>query len=70
VRAAIYARMSTDKQNEQSPDDQIAYCRRFAERQGWALVESLVVAEAGISSASRLNRPGLFGLVEQAALRR
>jgi DNA invertase Pin-like site-specific DNA recombinase len=59
--------MSTDKQNEQSPDDQIAYCRRFAERQGWAVVESLVVAEAGISGASRHNRPGLLDLVERIA---
>ena len=33
MRAAIYARMSTDKQADTSPDDQIARCREYAERE-------------------------------------
>jgi DNA invertase Pin-like site-specific DNA recombinase len=36
MRAAIYARMSTDKQSADSPADQIARCREFAERRGCA----------------------------------
>jgi len=63
VRAAIYARMSTDKQSDTSPEDQIARCREYAERQGWRVLESAIVAEAGISGASRHNRPGLLGLM-------
>src|SRR5262245_61874950 len=63
MRTAIYARMSTDKQSETSPEDQIARCREFAQSRGWIVVEELVVAEAGISGASRHNRPGLLGLI-------
>jgi DNA invertase Pin-like site-specific DNA recombinase len=63
MRAAIYARMSTDKQSADSPADQIARCREFARARGWKVVEALVVSEAGISGASRHNRPGLLELV-------
>ena len=66
-RAAIYARMSTDKQSDASPEDQIARCRDYAAGQGWHVVESCVVAERGISGASRHNRPGLLGLIERMA---
>ena len=59
-RVAIYARMSTDKQNADSPADQIARCHQFAEREGWKVV--LVEQDAGISGASRHNRPGLLAL--------
>lgn len=62
-RAAIYARMSTDKQNQQSPADQVRECRRFAERQGYDVVADLVFEEAGISGASRHNRPLLLELI-------
>ncbi len=63
TRAAIYARMSTDKQNERSPADQVRECRRFAERDGYDVVPELVFEEAGISGASRHNRPRLLELV-------
>jgi DNA invertase Pin-like site-specific DNA recombinase len=55
--------MSTDKQSADSPADQIARCREFAAGRGWQVVESLVVSEAGVSGASRHNRPGLLDLV-------
>lgn len=67
MRAAIYARMSTDKQADTSPEDQIARCREYAVGQGWCVAEDLVIAERGISGASRHNRPGLLGLVERLA---
>jgi site-specific DNA recombinase len=63
-RVAIYARMSTDKQSPQSPDDQIRECRRFATSKGWVISESLIVTEAGVSAGSRHNRPGLTRLLE------
>ena len=67
MRAAIYARMSTDKQSADSPADQVARCRDFAAARGWHVVEDLVVTEAGISGASRHNRPGLLELVARIA---
>jgi DNA invertase Pin-like site-specific DNA recombinase len=63
TRAAIYARMSTDKQNERSPADQVRECRRYAERQGYDVVPELIFEEAGVSGASRHNRPRLLELV-------
>lgn len=62
MRAAIYARMSTDKQSAASPEDQIARCRAFASREGWEVV--LVLSDAGVSGASRHNRPGLLSLMD------
>ena len=63
MRAAIYARMSTDKQNDASPADQVRECRRFAERAAATWCRVLVFEEAGISGASRHNRPRLLELV-------
>jgi site-specific DNA recombinase len=37
IRAALYARYSTDKQREASIEDQARNCRRIAEREGWQL---------------------------------
>jgi len=37
--AAIYARISTDRQNPLSPQDQIRKCREYAERQGIAIAQ-------------------------------
>jgi DNA invertase Pin-like site-specific DNA recombinase len=59
--------MSTDKQSADSPADQVARCREFAARNGWRVVEDLVVVEPGVSGASRHNRPGLLGLFNRIA---
>ena len=54
-RAAIYVRVSTDKQ---TIDNQVAALRQIAERRGWAVVEQY--SDAGISGAKgRDGRPGL-----------
>jgi site-specific DNA recombinase len=50
IRAAIYARYSSDLQDARSIDDQVALCRRHAERHGWTIVE--VYADREISGAS------------------
>ncbi len=63
MRAAIYARMSTDKQSADSPADQIARCREFAVTRGWTVAEELIVEDAGISGASRHARPQFLGLM-------
>ena len=54
-RAAIYVRISTDKQ---TVENQIRELRQIAERRGWEVVEEY--RDAGTSGAKgRENRPGL-----------
>ena len=67
MRAAIYARFSTDKQRDASIADQVEVCRRYIERQGWTLVE--VYDDAALSGASRF-RPGFQKLLQDAEARR
>jgi DNA invertase Pin-like site-specific DNA recombinase len=43
-RAAIYARYSSDKQNERSIDDQVAFCRVIAERAHYQVSGSIATA--------------------------
>ncbi len=62
-RVAIYARYSSDNQRDASIEDQIAVCRRYAERQGWTVVDWY--ADRAISGASLL-RPGIQSLMEDA----
>ena len=58
-RAVIYARYSTDLQNPLSIDDQVALCRKVAERQGWDIVG--VESDPAISGA-RSDRAGFQAL--------
>ncbi len=39
MRAAIYARYSTDKQREASIEDQYRNCEKYAQREGWAIIK-------------------------------
>lgn len=40
MRAAIYSRVNTDRQNESSIADQVRVCSEYADRQGgWQVVE-------------------------------
>ncbi|AQR61860.1 hypothetical protein BZG35_09505 [Brevundimonas sp. LM2] len=64
MRAALYARYSSDLQNAASLQDQFASCRLFAERQGVEVVASY--QDAAISGASTANRPGLQALMAGA----
>lgn len=63
MRAAIYARYSTDLQSEASIEDQMRLCQRIAAQHGWIVVQSY--ADAGISGASLL-RPGYQQLMTDA----
>ena len=62
-RVAIYARYSSDNQRDASIEDQVAVCRRYAERQGWTVVDWY--ADRAISGASLL-RAGIQSLMEDA----
>src|SRR6267154_2681967 len=64
-RAALYLRVSTDKQTVQNQELQL---RQVAERRGWEVVE--VYDDAGISGAKgRADRPGLDQMLKDASRR-
>jgi DNA invertase Pin-like site-specific DNA recombinase len=50
IRAGIYARVSTDKQDA---DNQIAQLRAFAEQQGWEIVDEFVDMVSGSGKKAR-----------------
>src|SRR5215469_10863329 len=65
-RAAIYVRVSTDKQ---TVENQVAALRQIAERRGWQVVEQY--HDAGISgSKGRDGRPGLDQMLKDASRRK
>jgi DNA invertase Pin-like site-specific DNA recombinase len=65
-RAAIYVRVSTDKQ---TVENQVRELRQIAERRGWEVVEQY--SDAGISgSKGRDERPGLDAMLKDAQRRR
>jgi DNA invertase Pin-like site-specific DNA recombinase len=65
-RAAIYVRVSTDKQ---TVENQLGELRQIAERRGWETVEEH--HDAGISGAKgRKDRPGLDRMLKDAQRRR
>jgi DNA invertase Pin-like site-specific DNA recombinase len=64
MRAALYARYSTDNQSDTSVEDQLVLCRRFAEKVGARVVHEY--SDAAISGQAIGNRPGVRALVEAA----
>ncbi len=63
MRAAIYARYSTDLQSASSIDDQVRLCRERLERDGHELVK--VYSDRAVSGAT-LIRPGVQLLMQDA----
>jgi len=57
LKAALYARYSTDKQRETSIEDQLRAARARAEREGWAIVATYTDEEVSGSTPVAL-RPG------------
>ncbi|WP_369528788.1 recombinase family protein [Shimia thalassica] len=53
MRAAIYARYSTDMQSDASIEDQHRLCLRLIEDNGWR--ESETYSDRGLSGASHLR---------------
>src|SRR6516165_2901276 len=65
-RAAIYVRVSTDRQ---TIENQVRELRQIAERRGWQVIEQY--SDAGISGAKgRDGRPGLDQMLKDAQRRR
>src|SRR5579862_4866410 len=64
IRTAIYARYSSDKQDARSIDDQVALCRRHAERNGWTIVQ--IYSDREVSGASVHGRSGYEQMLTDA----
>ena len=67
LRAALYARYSTDLQSEKSIEDQLDFCRTLAARGGYTVVRTY--HDRAISGASTVNRPGFLRLMADAKRR-
>jgi site-specific DNA recombinase len=66
MRAAIYARYSSENQREASIEDQIEVCRRYAAQHGFEVVT--IFDDKAISGSDR-NRPGFQALLAAARKR-
>ena len=64
TRVAVYSRYSSSQQRDESADDQITLCRRYADAQGWTVVG--VFEDRAISGASIKRRPGFLKLLAAA----
>jgi site-specific DNA recombinase len=69
MRAAAYARFSSDLQRETSVDDQIRTAREYADAREWHLDPAFIFTDYGISGASIVGRPGLQALLAAAERR-
>src|SRR5258708_34546833 len=64
MKAALYARFSTDLQRATSIEDQFRNCRKRAEVEGWTVVATF--ADAAMTG-SDANRPQYRAMLEAAA---
>ncbi|MDQ2067928.1 recombinase family protein [Xinfangfangia sp. CPCC 101601] len=64
LRAAIYARFSTNLQSDRSIDDQFTLCRFFADQRGYSVVQ--IYSDAAKSGASIFDRDGLRQMLKDA----
>ncbi|MCA1433114.1 recombinase family protein [Bradyrhizobium sp. BRP20] len=67
IRAAIYARFSSDRQKDRSIDDQIALCRDLCAREGMAVISTF--EDRAMSGSAAINRPGFQALMQAAETR-
>ena len=66
MRCACYARYSSDLQRETSIDDQLAVARRYADQQGWTVLDEHVYRDEGVSGISLDGRAGIQALLAAA----
>ena len=66
LRAAIYARRSTDEHQAASLDVQIEEAKRYIERRGWTVAAEHVYREDAVSRAEFKKRPALIAMINAA----
>ena len=66
MRCAIYARYSSDLQRQTSIDDQLAVARRYADQQGWTVLDVHTHTDEAVSGSSLDGRPGIHALLAAA----
>ena len=64
IRAAVYARFSTELQDERSIEDQVTLCREYSAREGLDVVTTF--SDHARSGASVYGREGLLSLMKKA----
>lgn len=64
-RAALYARFSSDRQNERSIDDQIAGGREYCQRENFTV--AAIFIDRAISGAAAVNRPDYQAMIAKAS---
>ena len=64
MRVALYARYSTNMQNERSVEDQFAACEARCENEGWTIAARY--HDRAMSGSSMARRTGLLDLLEAA----
>ena len=70
MRAAIYARRSTDEHQAESLDVQVENAKRFIASNGWELTADGIFIDDAVSRAEFKKRPGLVALLNAAKDRR
>jgi len=65
MRAAVYARYSSENQRPESIEDQVAACRRLARERGFAILDDHIYSDQAQSGARR-DRLGLSALIAAA----
>ena len=64
IKAALYARYSSENQSVASIEDQLRICREHAAQKRWKVVGTY--HDAAISGASVILRPGMQALLQDA----
>jgi DNA invertase Pin-like site-specific DNA recombinase len=67
MRAALYARRSTEDARAVSVTRQVAHAREFAEKSGYTVDEDHIFVDDGVSGAEFRDRPGLLRLLNLAS---
>lgn len=49
TKCAVYARVSSDRQNPLSPQDQVRKCKEFAEQNGLEVLAEHIYIDEGLS---------------------
>ena len=60
MKAALYARVSTDMQSESSVQEQLRRCRQYADLKGWEVVDEFTDVGSGMNT----EREGFTALME------